>query len=103
IFAHLDVSTLFSLKRTCKAGRVYVDHLHKRAFTVKLALRPFFKESEVKCFQCLQAATGLIIGGSIALKFFTRQCYHSDMDVYCYLPRCDVVAMWLQSIGYVFQ
>ncbi|KAJ3752745.1 hypothetical protein EV360DRAFT_54702, partial [Lentinula raphanica] len=69
----------------------------------KVLLRFFKTNDEIGTFQHLQAATGTIISGSVALGFFTRTEYEgSDLDTYCLLRHCLAVGKWFESIGYKY-
>ncbi|KAJ3762350.1 hypothetical protein EV360DRAFT_7583, partial [Lentinula raphanica] len=110
IVAYLDIRDLINFQQTCRAANSHVTDLNRRAYKLKRILSPFFDEDEIGDFRIVQASatTGAIISGSAALQFFNRECYDtldrsSDLDTYCFLPRCIDVGNWLTSKGYVFQ
>jgi len=66
-------------------------------------LERFFTPKEIIEFRKLQATTGTIISGSAAVQFFDRTVYEdSDLDLYVQHQSARPIALWLQSIGYVF-
>ena len=66
-------------------------------------LERFFTPKEIIEFRKLQATTGTIISGSAAVQFFDRAIYeNSDLDLYVQHQSARPIALWLQSIGYVF-
>ena len=63
----------------------------------------YFTVQEILHFRELQATTGAIISGSTALQFFDRTVYaDSDLDLYVQHDRSRDLALWLESIGYMF-
>ncbi|KAF5373514.1 hypothetical protein D9757_010486 [Collybiopsis confluens] len=63
----------------------------------------FFTTLEIAAFRSLLGSTDAIVSGSTALRFFTRECFeHSDLDVYCTLPRSFALGLFFLSSGYKF-
>jgi len=63
----------------------------------------YFTFQEILRFRELQATTGAIISGSTALQFFDRTIYaNSDLDLYVQHDCACDLALWLESIGYMF-
>lgn len=73
----------------------------KDAFSVHTTLVRFFPDPSG--FRSLQARTGTLISGSVALQFFDRAFYPtSDLDLYVHSKHRREVGLWLLSMGYTF-
>ncbi|KAF9056797.1 hypothetical protein BDP27DRAFT_1433524 [Rhodocollybia butyracea] len=57
---------------------------------------------EYSHFQDLQALTGRLISGSIALQYFSREVWDTMLDLYCELGQTVHVGVWLENIGYSY-
>ncbi|KAI0323130.1 hypothetical protein GY45DRAFT_1212045, partial [Cubamyces sp. BRFM 1775] len=53
-------------------------------------------------FRCLQARTGTLVSGSVALQFFDRTRYETNLDVFVYPYHRREVGEWLLSQGFRF-
>ncbi|KAF9077793.1 hypothetical protein BDP27DRAFT_1357189 [Rhodocollybia butyracea] len=74
------------------------------AMDIRHTMNRFFRSPmEYGEFQDLQAYTGALVSGSIALQYFSREEYESDLDVFCELSKCVELAQWLQRIGYEYE
>ncbi|PPQ72160.1 hypothetical protein CVT24_002411 [Panaeolus cyanescens] len=77
----------------------------RSTYRIEDELAEFFDDVEIRAFRAMQEETGLIISGSFALRFVSRQRFDPDSDLDLYVE--DVHAMqalqWLASIGYVTQ
>jgi hypothetical protein len=72
-------------------------------FHAKHIVGRYFSFQEIHRFRELQATTGVIISGSTALQFFDRTVYaNSNLDLYVQHDRARDLALWLESIGYMF-
>lgn len=73
----------------------------KEAFDISRLLTRFFDQPSA--FRTLQARTGTLIAGSIALQYFDRSYYpSSDLDLYVHPRHRREVGNWLLSAGYAF-
>ena len=73
----------------------------KEAFDINRTLRRFLPDPIE--FRCLQARTGTLVSGSVALQFFDRTYYpSSDLDLYVYMSCRREVGIWLLSQGFTF-
>ncbi|KAJ3819026.1 hypothetical protein F5880DRAFT_1490392, partial [Lentinula raphanica] len=102
ILRYLDHNDLDSLSQTCLTGFYAVSFFRKSAMKIEHVLLRFFKSKKIiGMFQHIQATTGTIISGSVALQFFTRSDYdNSDLDTYTMLRNCLVVGKWYETNGY---
>ncbi|KAJ3967447.1 hypothetical protein EV361DRAFT_807255 [Lentinula raphanica] len=105
ILRYLDHNDLDSLSLTCSTGNVVVGIFRTSAMKIEKVLLRFFKnKDEIGTFQDIQAKTGAIISGSVALQFFTRIDYDgSDLDTYSLLQHCIEIGKWLLTIGYNYK
>ncbi|KAK6498222.1 hypothetical protein TWF506_004462 [Arthrobotrys conoides] len=77
ILSHLDLPSILRLFSTCKT----IHSITYCIFNIDTHLRPFFQNPVV--FRQAMADNNLIVSGSTALKFFTREKWVSkDLDVY---------------------
>lgn len=73
-------------------------HLRKNARLTRL-LKSFIDVESISTFRRMQRATGAIVGGSVALQFFTRQEYKSsDLDLYVHVAFKGKVCCALKKI-----
>ncbi|KIK50008.1 hypothetical protein GYMLUDRAFT_253351 [Collybiopsis luxurians FD-317 M1] len=94
-----DLRSLSVVSSTCN---VHVRAFHLRAFRPDNVLRSFFALSDIPSFMDLLSFTGCIVSGSVASKFFSRECYDSDLDLFCSLSWCGSVGTWLLAHGFIF-
>lgn len=93
--------SILRVGRTCKVAHQAVALYIKRAFNINRLLKRFF--SEVIAFRTLQARTGTLISGSVALQFFDREFYPcSDLDLYVHMRHRREVGRWLMQHNYCF-
>lgn len=79
-----------------------VNHFNRRAHIVNKYLARFFGDS-ILSFRSLQARTGMLISGSMALQVLDQTVYpESDLDLYVELFNALEVANWLAGEGYTF-
>ncbi|KAK6495065.1 hypothetical protein TWF481_003092 [Arthrobotrys musiformis] len=99
IFEHLNPVDTVNLLATCRQTR----SLKKHVFNVNVLLRPFFKDPVQ--FRQVMADNDLIVGGSMALRLFSRERWKStDIDVYTESHESvPAVASFLEGEGYRFQ
>ncbi|KAJ3729841.1 hypothetical protein C8R42DRAFT_637977 [Lentinula raphanica] len=104
ILRYLGHNDLDSLSLTGRTGYYAVMIFRKAAMKIEHVLLRFFKtKEEIGKFQSIQAKTGTIISGSVALQFFTRTVYKdSDMDTYSMLKNCLDIGQWYETIGYQY-
>ncbi|KAJ8502367.1 hypothetical protein ONZ45_g11832 [Pleurotus djamor] len=65
-------------------------------------LAEYIPHNQIKMFREIQATTSLIIGGSLALRFFNwrlRDTTTPPMELFVHHPDCVPVSEWLISIG----
>lgn len=73
----------------------------RRAYDVHRLLGRFF--ADPLDFRSLQARTGTVISGSVALQFFSRAHYPSaDLDLYLHMRHRKEVGLWVVEQGYDF-
>ncbi|KAF3096264.1 hypothetical protein TWF569_001905 [Orbilia oligospora] len=99
IFDHLNVMDTISLLSTCRQTMALKRHI----FNVNALLRPFFKDPVQ--FRQIMADNDLIVGGSMALRLFSREHWASnDLDVYTESHGAvPIVAAFLEKKGYRFE
>lgn len=120
ILSCLSQADLMAYSRTCRQLRDTVASYNQRAYRIELVLGAicqnlflkfeidntvgqYFTASEIIHFRQLQAATGTIISGSTAVQFFDRDVYeNSDLDLYVQHRTARPIALWLQTVGYLF-
>ncbi|KAJ8081044.1 hypothetical protein PM082_017884 [Marasmius tenuissimus] len=104
IFSCLDPPDIISYSRTCREAYLQVQMYWTRALCIYRLLSRFFSEDEARQFRAVQALTGTLISGSMALQFFNRTLYPgSDLDIYVEHRYCEPVAVFLRSIGYKYE
>ncbi|KAI9068490.1 hypothetical protein FKP32DRAFT_1561581, partial [Trametes sanguinea] len=97
----LSPRTLLLLARTSHKVRDAVRDYMARAFDINATLTRFFHDPVG--FRCIQARTGTLIAGSVALQFFDRtSCPSSDLDLHVYLDHRVEIGLWLSRMGYNF-
>ena len=75
-----------------------------RALCIYRLLSRFFSENEAREFRIIQALTGTLISGSMALQFLNRTPYpDSDLDIYVEHLYSEPVASFLNTIGYRYE
>ncbi|KAK6498223.1 hypothetical protein TWF506_004463 [Arthrobotrys conoides] len=99
IFDCLDVVDTMNLLATCHQIRA----LKRQIYSVNALLRPFFKDPVQ--FRQIMADNDLIVGGSMALRLFSREEWASnDIDVYTEShDAVPIVAAFLEKKGYRYQ
>ena len=120
ILSCLSQADLMAYSCTCRQLRDTVALYNQRAYRIELVLGAicqnlflkfeidntvgqYFTASEIIHFRQLQAATGTIISGSTAVQFFDRDVYeNSDLDLYVQHRTARPIALWLQTVGYLF-
>lgn len=101
LFASFSAQSLLRFSRTCQDARAMVTEYIKDTFSVHTTLVRFFPDPSG--FRSLQARTGTLISGSVALQFFDRAFYPtSDLDLYVHSKHRREVGLWLLSMGYTF-
>ena len=101
IFSFSSPMSILRLGRTCRTAQHAVKHYFRRAFNVNRLLTRFFRE--VLAFRTLQARTGTLISGSVALQLFDRDFYpSSDLDLYVHMRHRREIGRWLLQHGYHF-
>ncbi|KAJ8503542.1 hypothetical protein ONZ45_g10771 [Pleurotus djamor] len=75
------------------------NHLHF-LLNIDRLYSPFIPVSHIPRFRGLQQKTGAIVGGSLALQFFTGTRFaQSDMDIYVYFERAIALCSGLMKMG----
>lgn len=101
LLSFLSARSLLRMSRVCRQTRTAVSAYMKEAFDIERLLKRFFDQPSA--FRTLQARTGTLIAGSIALQYFDRSNYpSSDLDLYVHPRHRREVGMWLLSAGYAF-
>lgn len=101
LLARLSPQSLLRLSRTCLSARNAIASYVADAFNINTTLSRFFPDPS--SFRSLQARTGTLISGSVALQFFDRTFYPtSDLDIYVHLKHRREVGDWLLTMGYTF-
>ncbi|KAI0745564.1 hypothetical protein C8Q76DRAFT_605408, partial [Earliella scabrosa] len=101
IFLYCSPMALLRLSRTCsEAFRAVQDYI-RLAFDINKHLLTFFSRPQE--FRSLQARTGSLISGSMALQFFNRTRYpDAGLDVFVHKCHRQEVGRWLLQAGYQF-
>ncbi|KAI0076957.1 hypothetical protein K474DRAFT_1707755 [Panus rudis PR-1116 ss-1] len=74
----------------------------RRRFDINKFLTRFFDDP--LAFRSMQAETGALISGSMALQFLDRSFYpESDLDLYAEQKNSKQIEKWLIEAGYMFQ
>ncbi|KAK6347433.1 hypothetical protein TWF718_005274 [Orbilia javanica] len=99
IFEHLGAVDTINLLATCRQTMSLKGHV----FNVNVLLRPFFKDPLQ--FRQVMADNDLVVGGSMALRFFSREKWESnDIDVYTESHESvAIAAAFLQKKGYQYE
>ncbi|KAJ7177566.1 hypothetical protein C8R43DRAFT_872504 [Mycena crocata] len=87
---------------TCR--EVYVL-IHRTCFNVNSVLAPFFgSTSEVERFRRVQAVSGTLVSGSVALQYLNRLAWpESDLDLYIERHFSRLPADFLLTNGYTYR
>ncbi|KAI1785863.1 hypothetical protein LXA43DRAFT_875556, partial [Ganoderma leucocontextum] len=95
-------ATLLRLLRVCRGTQAAVNSHFRRAFNISKLLSHFF--SEPPLFRSLQARTGTLISGSLALQFLQRSPMDPmpGLDIFAYMHYGREVGRWLRNNGYHF-
>ncbi|EIW78040.1 hypothetical protein CONPUDRAFT_75775 [Coniophora puteana RWD-64-598 SS2] len=103
IFSMLSPVEFIRVSHTCKVIHEASAYFFHRAYNINRHLSRFFVDP--LSFRSLQARTGTLISGSIALQFFDRTCYlGSDLDVYTHPGHTLELLDWLTvAEGYHYQ
>ncbi|KAK7054495.1 hypothetical protein VNI00_003693 [Paramarasmius palmivorus] len=97
---NLEVVELVRLSRVNRRCRAFAGAALNK-FTPNALLRRWFSAAEIDDFRRLQAVDGILISGSTALAFLTRNSFHpGDLD--CYVPyyRSFRLLDFLRQSGY---
>ncbi|KAK6334494.1 hypothetical protein TWF730_003709 [Orbilia blumenaviensis] len=99
IFENLNPQDTVRLLATCRQTHALTKHI----FNVNVLLRPFF--TDPLAFRQVMADNDLIVGGSMALRLFSREKWQSsDVDVYTKSQgSVPIVAKFLVKEGYQFK
>ena len=101
IFSFSSPMSIVRVGRSCRIARQAVTQYLRRAYSVNRLLLRFF--TEVLAFRMLQARTGTLITGSVALQFFDRDFYpSSDLDLCVHMRHRREIGRWLLQNGYRF-
>ncbi|KAF9257708.1 hypothetical protein L218DRAFT_935572 [Marasmius fiardii PR-910] len=104
IFHDLSADDLLNYELVDKTAREAVKSFYRNAFQIERVLLPYFGPLEITIFRLLQYTTGLVISGSTALSFFTREVYDgSDLDLYVECTRSSLIFSFLISVGYKYE
>lgn len=99
----LSPGELFKVSMSTTSAQNAVAAFMKRAYRLEPFLAPFFTPQQYVVFQEIQAHTGLIILGSVAMQFFLRVRYEqSDLDLYVNHRHIGVVHEFLLAAGYIY-
>ncbi|TFK82608.1 hypothetical protein K466DRAFT_500003, partial [Polyporus arcularius HHB13444] len=102
ILAFCTPITILKLQRVCRTSAEAVRDYLTRAFDVRRVLERFFPD--VLAFRSLQARTGTLISGSVALQFFDRDSYpDSDLNLYVHMRHRREIGRWFLAQGYQFE
>ncbi|CAK5277957.1 unnamed protein product [Mycena citricolor] len=99
LFSYMNTSELVALMATCGSFRKLILETY---FDINLLLLPFFGSiAEVRRFRDMQAESGTIISGSMALQFFSRTRWpESDLDLYVEERSRHHPVRFLDACGY---
>jgi hypothetical protein len=102
IFSTLSPANAFKFGRVARLTRDVMKIVNARTYSINRHLSRFF--TQPLGFRSLQARTGTLISGSIALDFFNRT-HDSDapLDLYTHPGFAREVGLWLIDEGYRFQ
>ncbi|KAJ4493248.1 hypothetical protein C8R41DRAFT_919720 [Lentinula lateritia] len=99
----LDHNDIDNLGLTCRWLEHEKQQFRSKANKIDLVLNRFLTVGEIGGFQDIQVLTGMVVSGSVALQFFSREVYRTDLDTYCVLGKCLDVAKYYQSIRYEYR
>lgn len=101
LFSFLTARSLLRVSRLSRRAHVAVKVYMQEVFNVNTLLARFFHNPP--SFRSLQARTGTLIAGSVALQFFDRALYpYADLDLYVHPRHRREVGNWLISAGYTY-
>ena len=87
---------MFRLSRTCKLARLAVQDYVTCAYDINSLFNAFFED--VPAFRRLQAKTGAIVSGSLALQFLDRTRYPgTDCDLYVTARHAKGIGEWIMA------
>ncbi|PPQ73942.1 hypothetical protein CVT24_012550 [Panaeolus cyanescens] len=98
----LSAKDLMKLAKVSHTLRYAVLNHCRSTYQIEDDLTEFFEQTEVPAFRAMQEETGLIISGSFALRFVSRQHFgpDSDLDLYVEDVHAIRVLQWLTGVGY---
>ncbi|TDL14741.1 hypothetical protein BD410DRAFT_691149, partial [Rickenella mellea] len=73
LFGHFSAAEIIRMSKTCVAAWKSIESYSSRAWSIHRNLRRFVKDAIE--FRSLQARTGTVISGSVALQFIDRTFY----------------------------
>lgn len=101
VFSFSTPASFLQLSRTSRAVHTAVKSYMYRAFRIDKVFSRFF--SSPLAFRQIQARTGTLVSGSVALQFFSRSYYpEADIDIYVHMKFRLEVADFLFKDGYTF-
>ncbi|KAI4521720.1 hypothetical protein K525DRAFT_200572, partial [Schizophyllum commune Loenen D] len=101
LLSYLDTADILRVRRINKACEGRVRQYYARAFNVSHALRSFLPRKAYAAFQGMQAQTGLLISGRVALDFIRRDlCLEDTMDTFVNRRSVLDVASTLENLDY---
>ncbi|KAJ3885039.1 hypothetical protein GG344DRAFT_59834, partial [Lentinula edodes] len=103
IFSHLDHNDIDNLGLTCSWLEHEKQQFRSSSNKIDLVLDRFLTVGEIGGFQDIQVSTGMVVSGPVALQFFSREVYETDLDTYCVLGKCLDVAKYYLSIRYQYR
>lgn len=103
VFSCLSPLDLIRFSLTCRKAYQSVITYNKTAYNIHHLLSRYFPDSHVDTFRHLQAKTGTLISGSVALQFFERLYYEeSDLDLYLEAKHVQDLCHFIKGCGYIF-
>lgn len=87
--------------KTCKSAHAAVTSYFRRAYNFNRRLEKFFRSPS--SFRSLQAATGILVSGAVALDFFNRETTPDSLtklELYVSIKYLHEVQTWLLEEGY---
>ncbi|KAG7088806.1 hypothetical protein E1B28_012766 [Marasmius oreades] len=104
LFSCLDPHDIIRYSRTCREAYHQVEGYWRRALDIENLLSSFFTPLETQYFRVVQALTGTLISGSMALQLLNRKRYpESDLDLYVEHRYSSFLGSFLEAIGYEFK
>ncbi|KAJ8462335.1 hypothetical protein ONZ51_g10967 [Trametes cubensis] len=101
LLSFLTPRALLLLSRTSSKVREHVLAYMKNAFDINRTLRRFLPDPIE--FRCLQARTGTLVSGQVALQFFDRSNYFLPcLDIYVHPMYRREIGEWLLRQGFTF-